>query len=190
MNKKPDFISLFLDSLKVDYEIGGIKYLIPYLLFLCLGVGVLLGFYFFPIVDQPKNPSFFPMIAALVTAQSIILAMSTQASGIVLNNISQGNFSIFLKRNKLLNYYMLLIQLIQAIHILSLIFLLITGLAYFLREEFPYMFKTILSISLGIFLYAVRWTWGTTIVVRDLIYQRSVFESCLERELEHDNITP
>lgn len=190
MDQDPKFLSLFLESLKFEYDVGGIRYLIPYMLLLCLGSGSFLGFYFLPILNQHKENSFFPLFTALVTAQGIILATSTQAAGIIFNNINKDDFAVFLKKNKLLNHYMLFVQFIQIIHIFSLFLLLGTSFVYFVREDFPLLFKILFSFSFGMFLYAMRWTWLTSVTVRDLIYHRSTFESLekMRKEIEHEEI--
>lgn len=191
MDQNPKFFSLFLESLKFEYDVGGIRYLVPYVLLLCLGTGFFLGFYFLPILNQHKESSFFPLLAALVTAQGIILATSTQTAGIIFNNINKDDFAIFLKKNNFLNHYVLFVQFIQTIHIFSLLFLLGTSLIYFVREDFSLLFKLFFSLSFGTFLYAMRWTWLTSVTVRDLIYHRSTFESLekLKKELERDEVT-
>lgn len=183
MNNKPDFISLFLDSLKTDYSLGGIRYLIPYMFLGCIGIGFFIGFFIFPKISEDKI-SFFPMLAALVTAQGILVALSMQSSSIILNNISQGGFSIFLKERGLLTYYMLLIQLIQLINVTSLILLLIAGFSYFIKDSYFIYFQIVLSLAFGFLLYAIRWTWGTTVILRDLIYYRNMFDHLKEKEAE------
>jgi hypothetical protein len=174
MNERPDFIALFLDSLKHDYKAGGTKRLIPFILVTCYAMGFAVSL-FIPPTNTPED--IFPFIAALITAQGIILAMSMQTSGMILNNISQGGFSVYLKQKGLLSYYMLLIQFIQIVHLTSLFLLLATAAMCLVHTLFiPLVFKTILALGLGSFLYALRWAWGTTTIVRDLIHFRGEFE--------------
>jgi hypothetical protein len=176
MMRNPDFIRLFLDAIRLDYDTGGVKKLIPYLLIGCFLVGALIVYL---IPENKPIANIFTLVAALITAQGIILAMSMQTSGIILNNISQGEFCSFLRRNQLLGYYMLLVQLIQMINIISLISLLATAVVIMVELKIIF-FKIIFATAIGFFLYAVRWAWGTTTIVRDLIHYRSIFEQSQE----------
>jgi hypothetical protein len=173
MDDHPRFFLLFLDSIKTDYKSGGAKMLIPYIFTACIGIGFIVAF---SISDYRVAHFPFAFIAALITAQGIILAMSMQTTGIILSNISQGEFSIFLKSKCLLNYYMLLVQLIQMIHVISLFLLVGTAVVSILDYFNQYVFRVSLAISLSGFLYALRWTLGTSTIVRDLIYYRSEFQ--------------
>ena len=173
MNERPKFFLLFLDGLKLDYKAGGLKRIVPFLFGGFIGIGFLIVHYIpATITTTPKE--IFPIIAALITAQGIILAMSMQTSGVILNNISVGNFSLFLKSKGLLEYYMLLVQFIQIIHITSLSALLATAIISLLG--IPLFFKIMLAVSMGLFIYALRWAAGTSVIVRDLIHYRSEFQ--------------
>lgn len=173
MDDHPRFFLLFLDSINIDYKRGGARLLIPYIFAACVAIGFAVAFS----ISNYKVAHFpFEFIAALITAQGIILAMSMQTTGIILSNISQGEFSIFLKSKGILNYYMLLVQFIQMIHVISLFLLVGTAVVSVLDYFNQYVFRASLAISLSGFLYALRWTLGTSTIVRDLIHYRSEFQ--------------
>jgi hypothetical protein len=173
MDKRPDFIRLFIDSVRVDYDTGGLKRITPYILFCCLGIGALIS-YVLP--ENINLGTLFPLIAAFITAQGIILAMSMQTSGVILSNISQNDFCRFLKAHGLLDYYMLIVQFVQILHVTSLFLLISTAVAIMLDSVLvPSVFRIVFSLSTGFFLYSLRWTLGISVVVRDLLHYRSEY---------------
>lgn len=174
MANRLKFIELFLDSLKQDYRTGGAKRLIPYWLIFFVGIGFALSFNIPALISLEL---LIKVIAALITAQGIILAMSMQASGTILTNISQSDFNSYLKSHGLLNYYMLLVQFIQGVHLISLFLLLGSAFACLFDDTLsPVAFRIVFALAIGMFMYAMRWAWGTSIIVRDLIYYRSEFQ--------------
>ena len=171
---RKDFIALFIDSVKLDYETGGLRRVVPYFLAFCFVVGMALSFL---IMANKKTEELGLLIAALITAQGIILAMNMQTSGVILNNIDRGDFVIFLKEHKLLSYYMLLVQFMQLVHIVSLCCLVAAAISFKIDllagTTFP---RDLFGVALGLFLYAMKWTFGASTVVKDLLYWKGEFE--------------
>lgn len=173
-DRKSDFITLFIDSVKLDYEQGGIRRIVPYFLGICLCIGFLISF----LVTENKQPNdLVLLVSAMITAQGIILAMNMQTCGAILNSIHQGDFTIFLREHKLLNYYMLIVQFMQIIHIISLCCLVAAAIS--LKVDLfmgTPVFRNIFGVAFGFFLYALRWTFGASTVIRDLLYWKGEFE--------------
>ena len=174
MSRSPKFIGLLLRSIDQDYVAGGIKRLVPYILTVCFVIGFTIAF---NIPDSTTPDTVVKFLAALITAQGIILAMTMQTAGTILTNISQGEFSAYLKSQGLIGYYMVLVQWIQYIHLFSLLMLIGSLVAWLFDGQFTHaVFNTVFAIALSLFMYALSWSWRMTTAIKDLIYHRSEFQ--------------
>lgn len=174
MSHRPKFIGLLLRSIDQDYVAGGIRRIVPYVLAVCFYLGFTIAF---NIPDDTNPDTMVKFLAALITAQGIILAMTMQTAGTILTNISQGEFSAYLKSIGLVGYYMVLVQLIQYIHLFSLLMLIGSLVAWLFDGRFSHaLFNSVFAIALSSFLYALSWSWRMTSAIKDLIYYRSEYQ--------------
>jgi uncharacterized membrane protein YfbV (UPF0208 family) len=172
------FITLWLELLLDDWKSRRWRSFIPTSVILCSSIGACVAWYF-PISPAPNFKSnLITIYAGVITAQGIILALSLSSLQHIYENISRKDFAMFLRENGVIEYYLFFIQYIQAVGVIALVMVVATAFALLFNLPSHYV-RILIAITLGAFLYSTKQAIDTSILVRDLIWYRSLFE---ERE--------
>lgn len=182
MNERPSLLNLF--RLCLIGELKEKKYfsLLPWKIVLCLGLGST-AVYFLPFSLKSRS-DYLILLTGLITTQGIMLWMIKNSMQNIFQSISTNGFSSFLENNNILPYYLFFIQYFQSVGILSLIILISSALVMisFINTFF---ISIMLSLGFSFVLYSLSQVAETSILLRDVLYYRSIFDS-KTRENESD----
>ena len=181
-----NFIGIFLRTLSDEYQDKGLKAFNPWVLTLCLATGVALG-YFMPIVDDFAG-NIAILLAAMLTAQGIVLAISLSSGQQIFASITAPGFSSFLRQHNVLDDYLICIAIMEYTGIISIVVILAAAGLFLFQVPEVYL-RIAAGASLSAFLYSVRWLAGGSVMVRDLIYYRSVFDE-LQQQSPDSPVVP
>lgn len=176
MDSRPYFFPLWRKLLSQDFKDGDYAELVPWKLALC----ILGGFCLVRKLDYDDPDKIISLILiAILTANGIIAAIIINSIQQVLSNISEPKFAKFLRESNALDYYMYFIIYFQGILVFALI--VIVSSIFIMQVSSDINIKIYaVSLAVGMFFYSLVQTISSTILVRDLIYYRSLF-----REHEH-----
>ncbi len=168
--KRLSYFSLLREVIICDLQSQKwFKRLFPWI-FLSLGVicGVIV-YFIPPEIFLNHSNRIIIIYSGLLSAQGIMLAICLFAFSTILDKLSEPVVNRFLKGLNLHIYYLFLIQHIAIFQILSLTSLLV-GLLVSLIINTIFWLKMSFFVGLWLFSYAARWSFGTIILIRDLIW--------------------
>ena len=178
MINRLSFSELLRHCLMEDLKDRRFLSLIPWKIILCLGIG-LVSVYFLPILLENKS-DYVVLISGLIAAQGIILGMSTNAIQHVVQNISTPGFSSFLDEKGILLFYLFFIQYFQLVGVVSLIILIGASILVISLPSL-FVFKLCLGFSFGSMLYSLIQTADTSVLLRDIVYYRALYDRILSQ---------
>jgi hypothetical protein len=180
---RPKFLASYFEAMKERASKTGWRALVP----VWLGVGIGAGFaasWCLPdkLWTDPQNwQVIVGMYAAMVTINGLLLALSWGAFARIHELlVSSAEFAVFLRRAKLFNGYLFYVDWVQAAQLLALI---ASAGAMFssIIAVIPVLgHKLILTASIGVSIYAIRYAVNAVTMMHDLVWQRAIFE---EQEL-------
>lgn len=171
--KRNSIVVMTLEALTEEYQEMGWRAFTPWWLLIFIAAG---GVLWICLPDLPADlDGLLTLIVGLLTAQGIILAMTISAGQQILAAVSGPGFSSYLRRKGILKHYLVNVAIMQGVGLISILVLLATAgvIVWGAREA---IIRPALGASLTSFLYSVRWISGGSLMVRDLIWYRSIFE--------------
>lgn len=184
--RRPKFMELLLTTMIDDYRDIGWRAFAPSVMLVCAAVAVLVSL----LIPNPFGikKEITTILAAILTAQGIILAISLSSGQQIYSSISTVGFSSFLRKEGILNHYLICIVIMEITGIISILVLL-TSIGILLFEVPENYLRASVGISLFTFLYSIRWIAGGSLMVRDLIYYRSLFDEAQQNSGDHQIVS-
>ena len=179
MINRLSFGELLRHCLMEDLKDRRVLSLIPWKIILCLGIG-LGSVYVLPIMANDKS-DYVVLISGLIAAQGIILGMSTNAIQHVVQNISTPGFSSFLEDNGILFFYLFFIQYFQLAGVATLVVLIVASVLIISLSSLTVL-KLCLGFSFGSMLYSLIQTADTSVLLRDIVYYRALYDRKLNQD--------
>jgi len=173
------FGELLRHCLMEDLKDRRVLSLVPWKIILCLSIGMC-SVYTLPIMLNDKS-DYIVLISGLIAAQGIILGMSTNAIQHVVQNISTPGFSSFLEDNEILLFYLFFIQYFQLTGVVTLVILIIASVLIISLPSLDIL-RLCLGFSFGSMLYSLIQTADTSVLLRDIVYYRALYDRKLSRD--------
>lgn len=176
--RRPTFLTSYLDSLSASVEKRGVWAVIPYWLALCVALGAVISFY---IPDhfwsEEKLDVSVPVYAAFLTLNGLVLALSWSAFSRVYESLSEPNLLKVLVKHELLNGYVFYLGYVNASQIASVLSS-IAGLSILILELSDHNFNRLaLTLTIGTSVYAIKQASHAVTVMHDLLWQQSQIEA-------------
>lgn len=176
MDRSP-FLKSLLEAWQHNYESGGWPALFPVWVLSSLGLGGWLAWSLpatFWDGSKPEIP--IAVMAGVLTFNGLTLALSWSSFGKIFEIIGAGEFSAFLRRNKLLSSYLVTVDWVHGAQVAAIS---ATGLALFapVLNLLPWAMKLIFGMSVAMSIYAVRQGIKASAIMQDLIWQKAAFDA-------------
>ncbi|MCB2186961.1 MAG: hypothetical protein KQJ78_11120 [Deltaproteobacteria bacterium] len=168
------FLTQFFEVVLQDLKEDGKWSLVPWVLLACVAAGGA-AFYFLP-DPLAKKGDILTLWVGLLTAQGIVLAVVLSSVQQIFASTTSPGFSSFLLENEVLKQYQVCMAIMQHTGIMSILVLVATGFA-FLFELPPVYLRILIWCSLTSFLYSIRWLYGGSLMVRELVYYMGLFDA-------------
>lgn len=174
---KPKLSQNFADGLAIAAKNRGWHAYIPYALLTCLILGLILA-YFIPekLWNETDTSNGLTVYGGLLAFNSLLLAIGWSTFAKLYELIGSGPFSKFLKRNGILKYHILFVEISQFTLVFSSV---ISGFGMF-SILLPFSLITdrlILATAVGFSLYALVKCIQCTQAMHDILWEAAEFDS-------------
>ncbi len=174
---RPKFLPSLLEAWLMNLREEGAISLVPYWMIGAGAVGASIAWSLpstFWDGQKPEVP--FAALSGVLTLNGLILALSWSAFSKIYEVVGAGQFCNFLRRNQLLNHYLLFVSYAHSAQIVAIAasaFALFSVALPFL----PWVMKAAVAVSIATTAYAIKQGVGASMVMNDLIWQKSEFDS-------------
>lgn len=172
MDSRLSFYEICKICILQDIEDKNFCAFIPWAFVVCISLGFYVSGFFCYATD--KN-NLLILFSALLAAQGILLGMSVNAIQHIIENVSTPGFSSFLREKKILYVYMFFIHVFQSVGVVALAMFVATCILIIVDATSLILYIAT-SLSIGFFVYSLKQTLDTSILLRDLVYYRSIFD--------------
>jgi hypothetical protein len=181
-HQRPDMVLIFFDELKSDWQNGGLRRLLPWVMILCGCAGFAGGYYVDgDLFSKAQWQSLTALYAGVLTFNAITLALTWSAIGKMYDTLSDPEFSRFLRVSGVLNHYSFYIWVLHLIQILAAMAAL-AALVFVVLPVTEIYSRIIFGSVIGTTLYAMRWAAGAVHIIQDLSWHFGSFSDLSPEE--------
>ena len=122
--------------------------------------------------------------AGLLTVNGLILALSWGAFSRIFQSISAPKFSSFLRRNDLLNNYIVTVSYVHGLQITAVLFSAVCLIFVLFQIEGGLYDRILFGLMISFSIYAIQQASNAVNIMYDLVWQKAIFDE----HQEGDNI--
>ena len=117
----------------------------------------------------------------LLTLNGLILVLSWNAFSRIYESISAPKFCAFLRRNKLLNKYIVTISFIHGLQLLAIIASGIELISVLINVQYVLIDRGLFGFMVFSSIYAIKEAASAVAIMNDLLWQKSIFDEHHEK---------